>query len=81
MNLNSSLMEIQTYRRRVVNIRSSSLLPVVVSVKRMRIMKFFIIEIIKRIQAFDAQNNAQARQKAHGYNNTLISDNSSSFFC
>ena len=49
------------------------MLPIIVYDEIFRTMVFKVIEDIKTIQAKDAQSNAQARQKALGYNQNLIS--------
>lgn len=53
------------------------LLPIIVYDEKYRIMIFKTIEVIKRIQAIEAQNKKHARQKALGYNNTVANDISS----
>lgn len=46
--------------------------------EKYRTMIFKTIEDIKRIQANEAQHNAQARQIALGYNNIVVCEKSSS---
>ena len=46
------------------------ILPIIVYEERFRIMAFTLFQNIKNIQANEAQNIAQARQKALGYNDT-----------
>ena len=53
------------------------LLPIVVYDERFRTNVFKVIEDIKRVQSDEAQNSAQARQKALGYNETFLSNTNS----
>ena len=45
--------------------------------ERFRTIVFKVIEDIKRVQTNEAQNNAQARQKALGYSETFVSNTNS----
>jgi hypothetical protein len=54
------------------------LLPMIMYDERFRTMVFRVVEDIKKIQSIEAQNNAQARQKALGYSDGFESSTSSS---
>lgn len=54
------------------------LLPIIVYEERFRTLVFSVIENIKNIQASEAQNNAQARQKSLGYDDTSVCNNMNS---